>query len=314
MTEKKIIVVGSSNTDMIIKSEQLPEIGETITGGEFQSFSGGKGANQVVAAARAGASAAFIGSIGDDYYGIKNLKFLADEKIDVSKIKITPNISSGIALIMIDSIGENFISVAAGANKLLMPEDIDKIDFKEYSYLLTQFEIPYDTVKYSIKKAKESGCKVILNAAPALEIHSDILLKTDILIANKIELCMIAGVSKISEEDIIYGADSLINEGVSHVIVTIGSRGLYYISEDNKYKISAPRVNSVDTVGAGDCFCGAFAAALSRDLKMGEALKFAVAAASISVQKTGVQASFPHQKEIEIFLEDNHFENCIQKI
>ena len=299
----KILVIGSSNTDMVIKSECLPLPGETVIGGKFEIFAGGKGANQAVAAARAGGDVTMVTAVGDDTFGSQTITNLKKEQINTSLIKIVKGSPSGVALIMVDKMGENLISVTPGANHCLNPEDIKKINFENYLYVVLQMEVPLKTVLYAIQKSKERGCQVILNPAPALKLPDDIFPNIDVLIPNRTELQIMVGENIKSQKSIIESSKLLLKKGVKNIVVTLGSQGVIYINEKGVNKIDAIKVNAIDTVGAGDCFVGCLATALSKGREMLDAIRFACAAAAISVQKPGAQNSLPYLREINQFAE-----------
>jgi ribokinase len=298
--KNKVIVIGSSNTDMVIKSQNLPEKGETVMGGVFEIFAGGKGANQAVAIARSGADVTFVSVVGDDDFGKVTIRNLKAENIDTKFVKTVSGTASGVALIMVDEDGENIISVAPGANYKLSIDDINEIDFSDYCSAVFQLEIPMRTVEQGIRSAGMAGCKVILNPAPAAELENDVFEYVDYLIPNRNELALLAGNDNADFEG---SARSLIELGVKNVIVTLGSEGALYINADETINVSAFKVEPVDTVGAGDCFVGNFTAALAEGQVELEAIKYASAAAALSVQKHGAQTSMPTKEMIMAFQE-----------
>lgn len=296
----RILVVGSSNTDMVVRCGHLPTPGETVIGGEFKVFAGGKGANQAVAAARAGGHVTFVAAVGTDTLGDQAIDGFTREGIDVSLVKRTDAAASGVALIMVGQVGENLIAVAPGANSCLQPEDMDRIPFHDFGYALFQLEIPLDTVQRGLDMARKAGCTTILNPAPACALPDEILALCDYLTPNRGELQLLAGLPD-PHASIDMQASALIERGVRQLLVTCGADGVVVVSPDRTFEVSSPRVNAVDTVGAGDCFNGAVAVALSEGMDVPAAAGFACRAAALSVQKEGAQSSFPDRAQIREF-------------
>lgn len=300
----RILVVGPSNTDMIIKLERLPTPGETIIGGEFATAGGGKGANQAVQCARLGAPVIFLARIGKDPFGDRSVEQFQKEGIDTSFIIRDSEHHSGIALIFVDKKGENMIAVAPGSNSFLSKEDVERAReaFKLSSTLLLQLEIPLEPVEASVSLAKEEGTMVILNPAPAQPLPQSVLSQVDILVPNETEAKILCGFPP--DEDIPPRklGELLIGKGVKQVIITLGSKGSFYISEKEEFEVPAFKVESVDTTAAGDSFCGALAVALAEGKEMREAIRFASACAAISTTRLGAQPSLPYRKEVEEFL------------
>ncbi|MBR4748414.1 MAG: ribokinase [Abditibacteriota bacterium] len=288
----KILVVGSSNTDMTALVPSIPGPGETVVGSGFRVTLGGKGANQAVACVRQGAATAFVTALGNDSFGDTLTDSFVREGMQTDCIVRKP-VHSGVALIFVDENGENSIGVAAGANSLLSPEDIDAADscFEEGGILLLQLEIPMDTVVYACRKAKSKNMTVILNPAPAAAIPPELLRYTDIITPNEHELDRIG---KTPAE--------LFEAGVSLVVNTLGSRGARVISPDESYTVPAYKVRAVDTVGAGDCFNGVLAASLAKGMDVREAVHRAVAAAALAVTREGAQAAMPTGEETDAFI------------
>ena len=297
----RIIVIGSSNTDMVIKTEKLPVPGETILGGTFLLNPGGKGANQAVAAARLGGKVTFITKRGNDLFGNQAVGLLMREGIDTQYIVKDPELPSGVALITVDSAGENSIVVAPGSNGNLLSEDIPASIFEEkkYEILLLQLEIPIETVEYSAVKASEHGIKVILNPAPACTLPDNLLKHTWLITPNETEAEALTGVkinNIISAES---AAVSLQARGVKNVIITLGEAGAFVKSDNYSGIVQGVKVIPVDTTAAGDVFNGALAVAISEGRELNEAVRFANIAASISVTRMGAQASAPYRNEIK---------------
>ena len=301
-----VTVIGSSNIDLVIKSGLLPQPGQTVLGGDFFQAFGGKGANQAVAAARAGAHTAFIGKVGKDSFGDQMKHNLKADGIDISGLAADPDLPSGAALIMVNEEGENIISVAPGANSRLLPDDIEKNSalIQKADIILLQLEIPLETVYRAIDIAAEGGTKVILNPAPAPNetFSPDHLRSVSCCIPNKGELEILTGAAISSEKDLEKAVSDLSSRGVDTVLVTLGSEGVFYFDKGSFGTVPSKKVVPVDTVGAGDCFSGCFAAALSDNIDLVQAVEFAVAGAAVSVTRMGAQPSLPARDEIENML------------
>lgn len=300
----KVIVIGSYNTDLTIKTHKLPAPGETIIGGRFSEGGGGKGANQAVAAARAGANVIFIARVGDDALGKEGVRRMADEKINIKYIVQDKETPTGVAFITVDEKGENSIVVASGANSKLGPDDISLVE-KEMSpsdVLLIQLESPLETVRYSVKRGRELGLKVILNPAPAAALNGDILKNVDIITPNAVEAEMMTGIKIMDIESMKAAAQSFFEFGISCVVLTLGSKGIFIGTPDYQEWVPAYKVKAVDSTGAGDVFSGALAAYVAEGMPVENAAKLACVSASISVTKMGAQKSAPTRKETEDFI------------
>jgi ribokinase len=296
----RILVIGSSNTDMVIKTNKLPGPGETILGGKFLMNPGGKGANQAVAAARLGGKVTFIAKRGNDLFGNQAIGLFMREGIETKYVVKDMELPSGVALITVDSSGENSIVVAPGSNGNLKEEDIPSKIFesKKYEILMLQLEIPMSTVEYSALKASENGMKVILNPAPACNLSDALLHNTWLITPNETEAGMISGTS-ITDIPSAERASVIIQErGVKNVIITLGETGAYVKSENYWGLIPGIKVDPVDTTAAGDVFNGALAVAVSEGKDLYEAVIFANKAAAISVTRMGAQASAPYRTEV----------------
>lgn len=294
------MVIGSSNTDMVIKTEKLPKPGETILGGTFLLNPGGKGANQAVAAARLGGKVTFITKRGNDLFGNQAVGLFMREGIDTQYIVKDSELPSGVALITVDAAGENSIVVAPGSNGNLMKEDIPAsvFDNERYGILLLQLEIPLDTVEYSAVKANARGIKVILNPAPAGKLSGKLLQNIWLITPNETEAEALTYVRISNVATAEKAADILIESGVKNVIITMGETGAYIKSENFTGVVPGYKVTPVDTTAAGDVFNGALAVAISEGKELREAVQFANKAASISVTRMGAQASAPYRNEI----------------
>lgn len=298
---KKIIVVGSANTDMVVKIDKHPLPGETRLGGDFFMNAGGKGANQAVAAARLGGNVAFVAKVGNDIFGKQTLDGLTNEQIDTSHVFIDETAPSGTALIIVNAEGENSIVVASGANAKLSVEDVNSIvDLTDTAFILIQLETPIETVTAVINAAKKNGTHVILNPAPAQPLTDAILDGLFLLVPNESEATILTGIEVSDVASASKAADAILQRGVSHVIITLGKQGAYFKSLYKEFVIPAPVVTAVDTTAAGDTFCGALIVAKTEGKDWEEAIQFAIAAASLSVTRMGAQASIPYRNEINL--------------
>lgn len=300
--KQRILVVGSTNTDMVIKTKKLPRPGETILGGTFLMNPGGKGANQAVAVARLGGEVSFICKTGNDMFGKQSRELFEKEGIDTSYMFSDSENPSGVALITVDENAENCIAVASGANGNLRTEDIDKVKeaFERADIVLMQLEIPMETVEYVAHKVSEMGKKVILNPAPASALSPALLKNLYMITPNETEAEIISGV-KITDEDSAFEAAKVISKsGVPCVIITLGSKGALIYSETIQKIIPAYKVKAVDTTAAGDVFNGALAVALSEGWQLEDAVRFGCKASAISVCREGAQSSVPYRGEVDI--------------
>ncbi len=295
----KIVVVGSSNTDMVVRVPNIPAPGETLMGSDFMIIPGGKGANQAVAAARAGANVTFIACVSDDAFGTQSVENYRNEGIDTSCIKVQPGTHSGIALINVAADGENSISVAPGANAFLLPEDIYSFGqaFEEAELVLAQLEVPMETVEAAAEMAHSKGIPFILNPAPGAVIPAGLLEKVTIITPNENEAAILT--SRKTKNEIPLMAGELHDAGVNTVIITLGSKGVYLKTEDFGGVIPGYKVKVVDTTAAGDVFNGALASALAGGIEMHRAIDLAQKAAAISVTRMGAQPSAPRLDEIQ---------------
>ena len=300
MNRKKILIVGSSNTDMVIKTQNFPAPGETILGGRFLMNAGGKGANQAVAAARLGGMVTFVGKIGDDIFGKQAVQQLEDEGINVDFVAVDPENPSGVALITVDRKGENSIVVAPGSNGTLSSADFDKaMDMlNESEFVLMQLEIPIPTVEHIARIASTKHKKVVLNPAPAAELSDELLKNLYIITPNETEAELLTGIKVTDEQSALKSATFLHEKGIEIVIITMGSAGAFLLANGNSEIISAQKVEAVDTTAAGDTFNGALVVALSEGYTIQESIAFANKAAAISVTRIGAQSSVPFRKEI----------------
>jgi ribokinase len=296
----RVVVVGSSNTDLVVRTARLPAPGETVTGREFAVHAGGKGANQAVAAARAGAKVTFVASISRDGFGDAAVARFEKAGIDTRWIVRDSVKPSGVALIFTDRQGENMIGVALGSNEDLEASHVAAAAaaIREAGCVVAQLEVPLAAVREAALLASGFGVPMLLNPAPATRLDADLLACLTLLTPNRGELAMLTGRPTRHRSDIPEAARLLRQKGVGHVIATCGADGVCWCSDFGARWFAAPRVEAVDTVGAGDCFSGALAAALARGDSMSEAIRFAATAAAICVTRNGAQPSMPRRREI----------------
>ncbi len=299
----KILVVGSSNTDMVIKTSHLPRAGETVIGGTFFMNPGGKGANQAVAIARLGGQVSFICKTGSDIFGHQSHQLFEEEGIDTSYIFSDNKNPSGVALITVDDHAENCIVVASGANANLTPVDLATVTdaIKQSDIVLIQLEIPMESVEYVAMVANDEKKKVILNPAPAHPLSEKLLKSLYLITPNETEAEMITGIKITDQKSAEQAAKKIAGLGVKNVIITLGSKGALAFYDNKFDMIPAYKVEAVDTTAAGDIFNGALTVALEEGRNLSEAVKFASKAAAISVTRVGAQSSAPYRNEVDIF-------------
>lgn len=304
----KIVVVGSSNTDMIVKVPRIPRPGETILGGKFSTASGGKGANQAVAAARAGGAVTFVARVGDDMFGQQALHGFEADRINTQYVKTDPIEPSGVALIFVDESGENSIAVASGANARLSPSDVDEAAeaIRSADILLMQLETPLETVRRAAEIAQAAGVKVILNPAPAMPLDDELLANLTIITPNESEAELLTGVPVTDAASAEIAAKALLDRGVEVVIITLGSKGALLKTRELTKVIPGFKVKAIDATAAGDVFNGSLAVALAEGRPLEQAVRFANAAAAISVTRLGAQPSVPKRDEIERLLKNSN--------
>lgn len=297
---QNIVVVGSSNTDMILKLDHIPQPGETILGGEFITAAGGKGANQAVAAARAGGSVTLVARVGNDMFGKQAVAGLVEKGINVDHVHYD-DAPSGVALIFVAKDGENSIGVGSGANLKLTPNDVGKASaqFAVADVVILQLETPLQTVRAAAELGHASGALVILNPAPAQHLPADLLQKISILTPNETEAEILTGIKVVDDASCRRAADALLAQGLETVIITLGSRGAFVATAAAQQLVGGFKVTPVDTTAAGDTFNGALAVAIAEGMSILEAVRFANGAAAISVTRFGAQPSTPSRTEID---------------
>lgn len=296
---KRILVIGSSNTDMTVKGRRIPVPGETVLGGEFCFGQGGKGANQAVAAARLGGDVEFICKVGKDGFGENSIKGYKADGMDMSHALLSDK-PSGVALIMVDEHAENIISVAAGANGDFSVEDIEGLSsvISAADYLMLQLEIPMATVTRAAEIAHGAGVYVILNPAPASELPGELLRNVSLIIPNQTESAALTGISINDSESAGKAAEAFGAMGIKDTVITLGSRGSLVCTAEGQTLVPACKVEAVDTTAAGDTFCGAVCVGLAEGKTLVEAVEFATLASSYTVRKIGAQSSIPHRAEL----------------
>lgn len=300
MTKPNILVIGSSNTDMVIKADHLPSAGETILGGEFFMNPGGKGANQAVAAARLGGSVTFICKTGNDIFGRQSVQLFEEEGIDISYLISDPKSPSGVALITVDKEAENCIVVASGSNATLSREDLAKAQaaIEQAAIVLLQLEIPIPTVAHVAAAAFKAGGLVVLNPAPACDLPEELYPHIYIITPNRKEAEMLSGVKVTDLDSAAEAARVIMNKGVKNVVITLGKSGALILNEEGRSHIPAIPVEALDTTAAGDVFNGALVVALAENKNLVAATEFACRASAIAVTRLGAQSSAPYRREL----------------
>jgi len=298
-----ILVIGSANTDMVVKTSQFPAPGQTVLGGQFFMFPGGKGANQAVAAAKLGGNVTFIAKLGKDIFGDESLNGFQSTGMDTRYILRDDQAPSGVALITVNEKGENHIVVAPGANHTLSPDNLDQgeLSFMQSEWILMQLEIPMETIVYAADKAEKLGKRIVLNPAPAQPLPAELFGKLFLFTPNQTEAGFYTGVNVTDMDSARKAAGILLKKGVANVVITMGSKGAYFSNASEELLIPTPVVNAVDTTAAGDVFNGALCVGLAEDLTWKEALTRACKAAAFSVTRMGAQSSAPTQEELDRF-------------
>lgn len=299
----RIVVVGSSNMDLVVRAPRLPSPGETLAGSDFRTVPGGKGANQAVAAARLGGSVSFASAVGDDAFGATLRAGFEADGIDVSHVQAAAGVATGIAIITVGEGGANTIVLAPGANARLSPSSIDACAplISGAALLLCQLEVPIETVERAVAIAAAAGTQVLLNPAPARALPEAILRGVDFLVPNETEASTLCGIEVVDTGSARDAARALRERGPRHVLVTLGARGVWLESDRCSELLPAPAVSAIDTTAAGDTFIGGFAAAMAAGQDVREAIAYGQRAAAISVTRVGAQTSIPSRGEVEAF-------------
>ncbi len=311
MKVPRIVVVGSSNTDMVVKADRIPVPGETVTGGTFVLAPGGKGANQAVAAARLGAKVILVARVGSDMFGNEALIHYKKEAIDTSYIQKDPEAATGVALIMVDKKGENLISVASGANHRLTPSDALNAQkaIEQADIVIVQLETPLDTIEATATLAQKAGVPLLLDPAPAPPepLPEKLMAKIAWIKPNETEACQLTGIKVVDQKTAQEAADRLLAKGVGGVIITLGTQGALLVEKAGEgILIPSQKVEAVDSTAAGDSFSGAFAFALASGYLPENAARFAGCAAALSVTKLGAQPSLPFYREVLAMFENKN--------
>lgn len=295
-----IIVIGSSNTDMVVKADKLPAPGETVLGGTFLMNPGGKGANQAVAAARLTGAVTFVAKVGNDLFGKQAIAGFRQEGIDTSHILTDADHPSGVALINVDAQGENCIAVAPGANAQLHPQETEAAlqAASPDAFVLLQLEIPLPTVEHAVRRAAERGIRVVLNPAPAQLLPNSLFPNLFLITPNETEAELLTGIRVTDLPTAQQAARKLHEMGVSNVVITLGSKGAYLSTGTQGQLVGTASVKAIDTTAAGDCFNGSLVVALAEGQALPDAIAFACKAASVSVTRMGAQASMPTRAEL----------------
>ncbi|GAB4496385.1 MAG: ribokinase [Anaerolineales bacterium] len=296
-----IIVIGSLNTDLVVKSPRFPQPGETISGDDLQIIPGGKGANQAVAAARQGVKTTMIGRVGSDSFGPFLVDNLKSNQVDTSHVLQTDS-ATGTAIIVVDANGQNSIVLSPGANGKVSPADVDSASFADFGLLLLQLEIPTPTVLRAAQRAHEHGLTVILNPAPAKPLPHELLANVDILIPNESELSLLTGLSVNDVSSAEMAAKEVLKQGVQTVIVTLGSKGALLVTASQVTHVNTYKVDVVDTTAAGDAFIGGFASAMLSGKAFEESVRYGCACGALATTKFGAQPSLPTKTEVETFI------------
>lgn len=303
-TSPRVVVVGSSNTDLVVGAPHVPRPGETLLGSDFVVVAGGKGANQAVAAARLGAKVTFVANIGRDRFGDASVAGFQREGIVVDFIRREDGLPSGVALIVVGDDGENSIVVAPGSNASLLPADVDaaRDEIANARVVLCQLETPVETTKRALELGRDGGATTILNPAPARPLPRDLFPLVDWLTPNETEAAALTGMRVSTREEAERAGRMLLGLGVGGAIVTLGAEGALLVMDDRVLHVPAPKVTAIDTVAAGDAFNGALAVGLGRGDAVEDALGYANAVGALSVTKRGAQPSLPTREEVERFM------------
>lgn len=301
-----ICVIGSIHVDFVIRVPRIPLVGETVLGEGFEVYPGGKGANQCVGVARLGARAFMVSRIGDDFLAdiaLRNLR--AENNVVLSYVKIVKGVHTGVAFILVDSSGENIIAVAPGADMYVSRSDVDEFlrNVHGFKVLLTQLEIPLDTVAYALERVAEKDVLTILNPAPATRLPENIYRYVDVLTPNRVELGLLVGMDIRSLDDVVRGSRRLLRMGVRlAVVTTLGASGAIVVTRNKAVHLPAFEVEVVDTTGAGDAFNAGLAVALAEGNDIVDAVRWANAVAALKITRKGAQEGLPRRDVVEEFL------------
>ncbi|MFN8383876.1 MAG: ribokinase [Anaerolineales bacterium] len=294
-----ILVIGSLNADLVVRSPRFPQPGETISGSDLLTIPGGKGANQAVAAARQNVNVAMVGRVGKDNFAPFLIENLNSNHVNASHVA-QDNVATGTAIIVVDENGQNSIVLSPGANGKVDSQDVDSAP--DAKILLLQFEIPMDSVLYAAKRYKAKGTTVILNPAPARQIPDELLAAVDILVPNESELSLLTNMQVTDVQSAELAAKEILKHGVKTVIVTLGSKGALVVTSSQVTQVDTYKVNVVDTTAAGDAFIGGFASAILRKKSLEKSVRYGCACGALATTKLGAQPSLPTKEEVEKFI------------
>ena len=302
--EPKIVVVGSSNMDLVVKSPRIPAKGETVLGGDFIMTPGGKGANQAVAAAKLGAEVYFVAKLGDDIFGRQSLSNFQKVAVHTEYVVQTKEAPSGVALITVDDAGDNVIVVAPGANLKLSPADVRKAQpaIASSGAVAAQLEVPLETVEFAARLANDAGVPFILDPAPAQKLSDELLGLVDVLTPNETEAEILTGIKVTDENSALAAAKDLLQRGVKAVILTMGAKGYLLATNDGAQFVPSVKVDAVDATAAGDAFTGSLGVGIAQGKTLRDAALFANHVAALSVTKMGAQSSMPDAGQVENFI------------
>ncbi len=303
MNRPHVVVVGSSNTDLVVNASRIPRAGETVLGSGFLMAQGGKGANQAVAAARLGAHVTLVGRVGKDAFGKEAIRKLKRARVNTDFMVVDKTAATGVALIVVDHTGENAIAVAPGANHQLSVADVDAAgeQIQNADVLLLQLETRLDTVRHAATLASESGVPVILNPAPAQPLDADLLKTVSVLTPNQGEAEVLGRPFGSGNDSLRTVGKQLRNAGARNVVITLGGQGALLVTDALTEQVAAPKVEPVDTTGAGDAFNGALAVATAGGQTLAQAVRFASLAGALTVTRRGAQPALPTRAELEAF-------------
>ena len=293
-----VLVIGSVNADLVVRTPRFPAPGETISGEDLSIIPGGKGANQAVAAARQGASVVMVGRVGNDSFGPTLIQNLKENQVNTGFVQISES-ATGTAIIVVDSSGQNSIVLSPGANGKVTPSDVDSVSFQDADMLLLQLEIPLETVAHAADVARQKGLRVILNPAPARQLPDLLLADVDILVPNESELQLLSGQPVTDVDSATSAARAVLKKGVKTIIVTLGANGALLVADEKVTHVPTFNVDVVDTTAAGDAFIGGLAAALLKGKSLEDAVRYGNASGALAVTKFGAQPSLPRAEDVE---------------
>lgn len=296
-----ILVVGSLNADLVVRAPRFPQPGETISGEDLQVIPGGKGANQAVAAARLGSKVSMLGRVGKDNFGGFLLDNLSSNKVDSQFVK-RDDASTGTAIIVVDSNGQNSIVLSPGANGKVSAADVETAPFLNHDLLLLQLEIPIPTVLAAAQRGKENNLQVILNPAPAQKVSDELIRLADFIIPNESELSLLTGTDVKDNSSADQASRVLLERGATNVIVTLGDKGALIVNNHQATHVETFKVDVVDTTAAGDAFIGGFSTALLQNMSLEESVRYGCACGALAASKFGAQPSLPGKEEVERLL------------